>query len=411
MNTELLKQIEQDSGRIVEFIRRFVQAASPNPPGDTLAAMKHVRALLDSEGASYDIHASNAIMPNLVASTSLGDGSKHLVLNGHIDVFPVENAAEWSFDPWAATVSNDTIYGRGVADMKVGTSASLFTYLYLRQFKKDLKGRLTLTVVSDEETFGPYGARHLFDTKADAVTGTACLNGEPSSPYTIRFGEKGALWLRFVITTPGGHGAFTHVSKNAIESAFAFVSDLKKFMAFKFQEPPAVVAALEASREAFDRANGPGAWKLARSITVNVGTMTAGPKVNMIASRCEFEVDIRLPNGVTKADALKYIEGLRDWHDFKYEVLMSNDANWREPDSDLAKIVRRNAKAITGIEPQNVLALGNTDTRLWRYAGVPAVVYGPTPRGLGSKDENVPVVEALNVVRCHVLSAFDYLSS
>jgi succinyl-diaminopimelate desuccinylase len=411
MRVELLKQIDHDRERIIAFIQSFVQATTPNPPGDTLVAMQHVRTLLDSESANYDIHVRDESMPNLVASTQFDAGEKHLVLNGHIDVFPVENAAQWTFDPWAAEVSNGAIYGRGVADMKVGTTASLFTYLYLRQFKKSLRGRLTLTVVSDEETFGPNGARHLFDICPDAITGTACLNGEPSSPYTIRFGEKGALWLRFTITTPGGHGAYAHLSVNAIEAAFAFLQDLKKFTAFEFQEPPAVVAALEVSQPAFDKANGPGASKLARAITLNIGTMVAGPKVNMIASRCEFEVDIRIPNGVKKADVLDHIEGLRDHHDFSYEVLMSNDTNWCEPDSELAQIVRRNARELTGIAPLNVIGLGNTDARLWRYRGTPAVVYGPTPRGMGSVDENVPIDEALDVIRCHVLSAFDYLSA
>jgi succinyl-diaminopimelate desuccinylase len=251
----------------------------------------------------------------------------------------------------------------------------------------------------------------LFEAYADRVTGTACLNGEPSSQYTVRFGEKGALWLRFTLTTPGGHGAFFHLSPNAIELAYPLINDLREFTKFEFQEPAEVIEALEAAREQMDKANGAGASRIARSITMNVGTMTAGPKVNMIASKCQFEVDFRLPNGVTKDDLIAHVESLRAKHNFSYEVMMSNDPNWCDPESALAKIVRRNAREITGVTPVNVLALGNTDTRLWRYRGVPAVVYGPAPRGMGSVDENVPLDEMLNVIRCHVLSAYDYLSA
>jgi succinyl-diaminopimelate desuccinylase len=411
MREEILGWIDQDRSKIIDFMQGFVRAATPNPPGDTVVAMKHVRALLDREGVAYDIRERDATMPNLVASTAFSPDAKHLVLNGHIDVFPVENPGEWSIEPWDAKIRDGAIYGRGIADMKVGTTAALFTYLYLKRVQKPLKGKLTLTVVSDEETFGPNGARHLFETCADAITGTACLVGEPSSPHTIRFGEKGACWLRFTITTPGGHGAFAHLSPNAIDLAYPLLQDLRTFTSFEFQEPPAVVEALESAREAFEKANGPGAAKIARAITMNVGTMTAGPKVNMIASRCQFEVDFRLPNGVTKDDLIAHIERLRGRHAFAYEVLMSNDANWCEPESELAQIVRANAHKITGIAPVNVLALGNTDARLWRYRNIPAVVYGPTPRGMGSVDENVPVEEALNIVRCHVLSAFDYLKA
>jgi succinyl-diaminopimelate desuccinylase len=58
-----------------------------------------------------------------------------------------------------------------------------------------------------------------------------------------------------------------------------------------------------------------------------------------------------------------------------------------------------------------VISLGATDARLWRYKDLPAITYGPAPRGMGSVDEPVPVEEFLHVVKCHVLSAFDYLSA
>jgi acetylornithine deacetylase/succinyl-diaminopimelate desuccinylase-like protein len=50
-----------------------------------------------------------------------------------------------------------SIYGRGACDMNCGTTAALFTFLYLRELRAELDGRLTLSVVSEEETFGPLG--------------------------------------------------------------------------------------------------------------------------------------------------------------------------------------------------------------------------------------------------------------
>ncbi len=47
--------------------------------------------------------------------------------------------------------------------MKAGTTASIFTYRYLHRIRNKLKGKLTLTCVSDEETFGPWGARYLIE--------------------------------------------------------------------------------------------------------------------------------------------------------------------------------------------------------------------------------------------------------
>jgi succinyl-diaminopimelate desuccinylase len=408
LRDHLLKAIDNDRDRIVSFLQDFVRARSPNPPGDTRAAMDHVRAFLDSRGLAYTLRTRDETMPNLVASRTFGDGPKHLVLNGHIDVFPVNNSAEWIVDPWSGAVVDGAIYGRGIADMKVGTTASLLTYIYLSKLA-DLKGRLTLTVVSDEETFGPYGARHLFDVCPEEVTGTACLNGEPSSFETVRFGEKGAFWLRFRVKAPGGHGAYPHVSPNAIELAYELIKDLKALTAFGFVEPAAVASALDASREQFDRAYGGGASDAARRITFNVGTITGGPKVNMIASLCEFEVDFRLPNGVEPPRFMEQIEAVARRHECEMEVLIENAPNWCEPNSELTQIVMRNAEALTGIKPADIVSLGNTDTRLWRYRNVPAVVFGPAPRGMGTANEHVLIEDALKVIKCHVLSAYDYL--
>jgi len=409
MREQVLGWIENDRHRFIEFLRALVREASPNPPGDTRGVMRLIREFLDAEKLPYRIVERDPTMPNLVASRNFDAGSKHLVLNGHIDVFPVENAGQWKHEPWSGDLADGAVHGRGVADMKTGTCASLFTYMYLSRIGGDLKGQLTLAVVSEEETFGPNGAKHLFDVCPDEVTGTACLNGEPSSRHTVRFGERGAVWLRFRITTRGGHGAYPHLSPNAIELAYPLIKDLREFTKHPYTEPAELAAALDESAPAVDAANGPGSSRIARSITMNVGTIGGGPKVNMIASRCEFEVDFRLANGVTRQELIAWIDALREKHSFEYEVLMVNDPNWLEPNSELAQIVRRNAAAVTGVEPANVIGLGNTDARLWRYRGVPAVVYGPAPTGMGSRDERVLVDEALDVLRCHALSAYDYL--
>lgn len=404
----LTSWIDDDRDSIQQFMQTLVRARSPNPPGDTREVMDLVRSYLDSLGIDYAMFNRDETMPNLVAARTFGPGDKHLVLNGHIDVFPVETSEGWSQDPWDGRVEG-TIWGRGSADMKVGTTASIMTYVYLTRLAANFAGKLTLTVVSEEESFGPNGARHLFDACPELILGTALLNGEPSGASVVRFGEKGALWLRMTVQTPGGHGAYPHLSANAIEKAFELIGDLKKLSDMEFEEPEVVVSALERSREEYDRAYGDGASDLARKVTMNIGTIAGGSRVNMIASRCSFDVDIRLPNGVDADDLLARIEGLRDRHQFTYEVILLNRPNWTDPDHELADIVTETAAEITNIRPVPAVSLGNTDARLWRYQRIPSVVYGPSPKGMGSTNEHVPVEEALNVVRCHVLSAAAYL--
>jgi succinyl-diaminopimelate desuccinylase len=132
-------------------------------------------------------------------------------------VSPVGDGEGWTQDPWGGALVDGSIYGRGACDMKCGTTASIFTFLYLHSLREELHWRLTLSAVSDEETFGPWGARYLAEHHPE-VFGDCCLNDEPSSPWTLRFGEKGPLRLEFTVRTRGAHGAYTHLSKSATAS-------------------------------------------------------------------------------------------------------------------------------------------------------------------------------------------------
>ena len=72
--------------------------------------------------------------------------------------------------------------------------------------------------------------------------------------------------------------------------------------------------------------------------------------------------------------------------------------------------IQNNVEELRVFRPVGVVSMGGTDARLWRYKGIPAYVYGPTPTGMGSFDENVPVDDYLHLIRTHALSAYDYLS-
>jgi succinyl-diaminopimelate desuccinylase len=349
-------------------------------------------------------------MPNIVATFLGGKPGRHLALNGHIDVFPVGDAVGWTQDPWGAALVDGRIYGRGACDMKCGTTASIFTFLYLHELRQELHGRLTLSAVSDEETFGPWGARYLFEHHPEVV-GDCCLNGEPSSPWTVRFGEKGPLWLEFTVLTRGAHGAYTHLSPSAVGIAGKLICDLERLQDIPAPEASNLAAALDQAADVIEKAYGPGASKIVRRVTVHPGIIKGGLKVNMIASHCTFEADIRIPNGLDAPQILAEIDKIvAQYPEASYRQLNYNPPSWCPPDAEMAQLVRASALAVSGIDPTPVISLGGTDARLWRYRDLPAIVYGPSPTGMGSTDEHVTVEEFIHVVKCHVLSAYDYMA-
>jgi succinyl-diaminopimelate desuccinylase len=407
---QILEWIDRDRDDLVRFLQAFVQHKSPNPPGDTREVANFIGAFLDVRGLSYRIIAPHPEMPNIVASFDCARPGRHLVLNGHIDVFPVaDDGAGWSRDPWGGETVDGKIYGRGVADMKAGTP-SIFTYAYLYRLKEQLGGKLTLTAVSDEETFGPYGARYLMEHHPE-VHGDALLNGEPSSPFSVRFGEKGPLWLEISVHTPGAHGAYTHASKSATKTAMAIAAALEQLGDIRPQLSDNVLSAVDAGRATMDRAMGPGAGAIVDKVTLNIGTIKGGAKVNMVPSSAALEVDIRLPLGVTKEEIMAAIgKIMAAFPEATVKEINCNLPSWVDPDCEIIRIVQQNVEALRGFRPQPIVSLGGTDARLWRYRNIQACVYGPFPHGMGSFDEHVDIEDFLHIVRTHALSACDFLS-
>jgi succinyl-diaminopimelate desuccinylase len=409
---QLLAWIDADRDRLITFLSQFVQAKSPNPPGDTREAAAHITRFLEDADLPYRIIDPKPEFPNIVASFEGRAPGKHLVLNGHIDCFPAGEHETWTHGgPWSGAIVDDKIWGRGVADMKCGTTASIFTFAYLYRIRDQLHGKLTLTAVSDEETFGPWGARYLMEHHPE-VHGDCCLNGEPSSPLSIRFGEKGPLWLKFTVRTAGAHGAYTHKSESASKIGAKLVLDLERLSDLDTPPPGNVGAVLAKARETIDGAQGGGASEVLQRITVNIGMLQAGLKVNMIPSECLIEADLRLPVGVEKAEVLAAVDEIVSaYPQVTYEEINYSAPSWCDPEHEMVGILQANARTLSGTEPQPICSLGGTDARLWRAMGVPAYVYGPFPTGMGTGDEHVPIEDFLHIVRTHVLSAYDYLSS
>jgi succinyl-diaminopimelate desuccinylase len=375
----LLQWVDEERERIVAFFRAFIRCKSPNPPGDTTEAARFIGDFLRSEGLDFRVIAPHDKMPNLVAAFDGAGAGKHLVLNGHIDVFPVGDGAGWTKDPWGGDLVDGKIYGRGACDMKAGTSASIFTYAFLHRIRRRLKGRLTLTAVSDEETFGPWGARYLVEHHPE-VLGDCLLNGEPGSPYTIRFGEKGPLWLEFKIRTKGAHGAYTHASESATRLAQRLIGDLEAVTRIESTISDNIARSLEAARESVDKAMGKGAADIVPKVTLNIGVIEGGLKVNMVPFACRFEADIRLPLGVTREQVMAVVHMvLAGYPQATVEEMNFNPPSYCPPDGAMVGIIQENVQSLRGFKPQPIVSLGGTDARLWRYRDIPAYVYGPFP--------------------------------
>lgn len=409
MQQRLLDRVEEDREEIIAFLRGFLQAPSPNPPGDTRQATRYITEYLDSKNIAYKVVGPDSEKPNIVSTLDTEKPGRHLILNGHIDVFPVGNPEGWSHKPWGGELVDGKIYGRGACDMKTGTTASIYTYAVLNELVDEIKGKLTLTAVSDEETGGRLGAGWLVENIPETM-GDCVINGEPSSPYTIRFGEKGILWLHVTVRSKGGHGAYPHLSPNPIKIAAKLITELETLNETPVDYPPNLLNAINEGRAEAEKALGTGGADVMSRLSVNIGSITGGVKINVIPRECSFEVDLRLPPGLSREQVLPRVEAiLEKYPGASYEEMRYDGPLWSPPDYEMIETMRANSRLL-GVDPKPIISLGGSDLKFWRSHKIPSYYYGPMNHGMGTVDEYVEIEELMHIVKVHLLSAYQYLT-
>jgi succinyl-diaminopimelate desuccinylase len=405
----LLNWIDKERNELVDFLARFVRSASPNPPGDTRNATAALTQWLAQVGLPARTIAPRPEMPNVVASFKGSRPGRHLVLNGHIDVFPCDDADRWMRDPWGGQIADGRIYARGVSDMKNGTVALLFAFGWLAKLKDRLPGRLTFTAVSDEETGGTWGAKYLVDHHPE-VLGDCLLNAEPGAPTTIRFGEKGILRAAVIVETSGCHGAYTHKSPSATRVAARIAAELAAVDDLTVTMDAAVERALEEAADEIDRIHVQGAARVIKRFTLNIGVVRGGVKVNMLPGACRLECDVRIPVGESVERALSCMRAIVARHSqARLEVMGFTEPNWSDPGHPMVEHLRDASVTVSGGRPFAITSLGASDARFWRMKGVPAFTYGTTATNVAMPDEHTDVEEWIGVVKTLTLAAHAYL--
>lgn len=125
---------------------------------------------------------------------------------------------------------------------------------------------------------------------------------------------KGLLWLAFTVKTPGAHGAYTHVSPSATKIAARLIVELEALCDIQMPAPEQVETVLRRNAEFIDQAQGEGAAETLRKITVNIGVIEGGLKVNMVPGTCALQVDIRIPIGLDKESVMTEVQKIVSRH-------------------------------------------------------------------------------------------------
>jgi glutamate carboxypeptidase len=222
-------------------------------------------------GARVTVEANDTLGDTVVGVLE-GSGSRNALLIGHLDtVFPDGTVAERPF-----VIKDGRAYGPGVDDMKGGLLGGLYALRALRGLSDGTSGeadrlpyrRLTFIANPDEELGSPSSTpiirRHAQDADLALVLESARENGD------IVSSRKGISDFTLRLT---GRAAHAGVEPEKGRSA-----------------------TLEAAHKAIALAALNGRWP---GVTVNVGVIRGGTRANVVAEKCEMEIDMR---AVTRGD-------------------------------------------------------------------------------------------------------------
>ena len=420
-------------GRPVELLQNLIRFDTTNPPGSEAACIAYASDVLAAAGFETAILAQDEARPNLVTRLPGRGDAPPLLMYGHVDVVTTRNQV-WTHPPFEGTVADGCVWGRGALDMKSGIAMMMAALMRARATGLIPSGDVILSLVSDEEAAGKYGARYLVENHAHLFEGVRYAIGEFGGctmymsglkVYPIMIAEKQACWLKATVQGQGGHGSMP-VRGQAMAKLARLLQELDQH-----RLPVHVTPAARQMIEGMSSVLPPVQRTIMRQLlnpaltnrvldllgsqgklldpllhnTVSPTILHASDKCNVIPSEVTVELDGRLLPGYTPDDLIAELtQLLGDLADeVKFSVFLYEAG---PPEADMGLF-----DTLSGIlreldpegTPSPLLLSAVTDARLFARLGIQT--YGFTPMRLPpgfdfwnfvhAADERIPI-DALN---------------
>lgn len=277
-----------------------------------------------------------------------------LLLSGHTDVVPA--GPGWSTNPYRLTEKKGRLQGRGAADMKGFIAAALTVASSLDHRK--LRNPLHLALSYDEE-IGCIGVRGLLDHLAALpdCRPEAALVGEPTS-MRLAIAHTGKTAHRVTIQSPAGHSSRARTEPSAISEALklgAAIDELNK---------------------------GGGAFAGEAFVSANIGSISGGAGLNVLAPECELAFEVRFDASVAPDSLVAPIRGEierinAELAPFGGSVHTAELANYPALRTDPTVLAVQKLGSAMGTDETTDVAFGCEAGLYAQRLGVPTVIAGP----------------------------------
>lgn len=362
---------------VLGLARQLIAAPSQGGIDSPAAVLAVVAGALDGLGlAPRLLNDADGAPVALMAEIAGGGSGPAWVLNACIDTAPAGDRGAWSVDPFAGTVRDGWLYGRGAADSKIAVATFCHLAASLAVDRAALNGRLILLFDADEHT-GRFGGIKRFIAERPDVAGV--MVGYPENEI-VNTGARGFWRARIEVYGTARHSG--SAAPEAPSNAAVKLAALVQLLA-AVKLPPAP-----------DGADFP----LPPALTVTA--LSGGAGFSMVPDACALNLDIRLTPAFDAAAAAELVAAAVEAADqvmpstrpTRIEVLESWGPYRLAADDRLGAALVEGASLAAGrVVPSQVCGPSNIGNYL-ADRGISATCgFGVTCAGIHGADERVEI--------------------
>ncbi len=319
----------------------------------------------------------------------IGQGSRSLLFDSHIDTVGVGDRAEWGWDPFEGKEEDGVIFGRGACDEKGSTPPMIYAMAALKEL--GLLGDWTLYYFGNMEEWCDGIAPHAL-VEHEGIRPDFVVIGEPTLMNIYR-GHRGRIEISATFKGKSAHAAMPHLGDNPLYRAAPFIEGVAA-MHGSLPDHPFV---------------GPGTIAVT-SVTVNT------PSLNAVPAEAEVYLDRRITLGETAENVLAQVRELPQADRATIEIPLYEEPSytgfvfsvdkvfpaWALPeDHSLVRAASAAFGAVFGRESKTGKWEFSTNGIYWMgKAGIPSIGFGPgDERFAHTVLDQVPVQEVIDAAR------------
>jgi glutamate carboxypeptidase len=361
---EQLRHFRKQQKHIVETIQQLVEIESPS---DVKAAVDRLGAVLasrfDDIGGKVSVHPAEKAGNNLQVDFKASGSSKQkpVLLLGHMDtVYPIGTISKMPY-----RVAKGRVWGPGVLDMKSGIALALHVMEAL--VKWGLPRPVTVLLVSDEEV-GSKSSRAITERLARGAAAVLVLEPAYGLHGAVKTARKGVADYVIKVTGKAAHsGLDFEQGQSAVVELAKQICEIEKLVDLK------------------------------RGITLNVGKISGGTRVNVVPAEATALLDLRVATVRDGVRIERKLLGLKPFNR-KCKVEVSGEFN-RPPMERTAGVAglyaqAREIAAELGLNLKEAAVGGGSDGNFTAALGISTLDgLGGVGEGAHAEHESVVIAE------------------